>query len=177
MVSNRLRNAVIQVLHVACSNFDIRGHGSRADADIELDVIAAAIVILQVRKHARLLCGQCNLEGCESLWGDNPRRDCASKVLGVEGSEGNVLPHLHITGTPVVEQAVTEDVISGLANRDRLAHIVTLANKRAHLKLEVHALTVRPSRYLPVRGNLTLGTSDIRARDYNGGGPTVVANR
>lgn len=159
-MGDRLWHAVVKIAHVGCGKRVRCIHGWSFKAHLKVDVVAAEIVVLQVRQKCGILSWQGHLERSQSLGCNNPRADRAGKVLSIEGSEGDVLPNLHISCTPIVQQAITKNVIASLTDRDGISHSVCLANKGTHLELKVHASARSPSGGLLVSRDLTLGASD-----------------
>jgi len=129
-------------------------HSGCLNENIKVDVVAAQVVVLKVRKHSGLLGFQSDLKGSESLWRHNPWRDSAGKILGVEGSKRDVLPLLHVSSTPVIEEDESEDMVSSLVNGDGITLDVCLSDERAHLELKIQKVASGPFGYL-------LGSRDL----------------
>ena len=96
-MSDGLRNGVIQVLGVRGADLVMLVHSRGLEANLKVDVVAAQVLILEVGKQLGFLLGEGNLEGCESLRGDNPGADGGTEILGVEGSKRNIFPNLKVT--------------------------------------------------------------------------------
>ena len=176
VMGDGLLNRVVEVTHVA-GGHDVRlGHSGRLDEHLEVDVVAAQVVVLEVRQHTWLLGRKGNLERSEGLGSDNPGGDGAGEVLGVEGSKRDVLPNLHVSGRPIVQDAVTEDMVAGLVDGDGVAHGVGLGDERAHLELKIHTVASRPGGDLLVGGDLALGAADLGTGDDDRGSSTVVTD-
>ena len=106
----------------------------------------------------------------------HPRRDRRRERLAEERAQRHVLPGLHVAGGPVVHQHHAEEVVGGLADRDRLPERAVPADHEADLGLDVEALG-GPERRRPVVGPaLPVRPAHGRARDDDRPGPPVVGD-
>ena len=89
---------------------------------------------------------------------DDPRADAGQEILGEERPERLIFPRLQIARRPVVEQAITGDMLGRLADRDRLPELVALADPDAELELVIEA----PAR--AIFGRIGVGRLALAAR-------------
>jgi len=113
--------------------------------NLQVDIVATQILILQILQHLWLLFWQCNFEWLECLRCDDPRGYCRTEVLGVEGTERHVLPDLQITGTPIIEKYISKDMVSCVANLDWVSQVIALSDNCSEFELEVKSLAVGES--------------------------------
>lgn len=180
-MSDGLGNGVVQVLHVALSDHVVFGHLGSLDVNLEVDVVRAQVVVLEVVHHLGFLLGELDLERFESLGSDDPGGDSTGKVLGVEGSEGNVFPNLQVTARPIVKKGVSENVVLGIVDLDRLTHLVSSSNDGSHLELKIESVALRPRRSSNLsltgrRSNLTLRSADLSSINDDRGSTSMVTN-
>ena len=76
-------------------------------------------------------------ERLQRFGGHHPRRDAGNKALGQERAQRLVFPGLDIPRRPVVEQAETGNMLACFADRDRVAHVIALANPDPQFQLVV----------------------------------------
>lgn len=115
------------------------GQQQHFEFDIECTGGLVALV-QQVRQWLRVAIRACRLGAAERLQRfsrDHPRRDGGNEAFGQERPQGLVFPSLDITRRPVVEQAQAGYVLGSIANRDRLAHVIALANPDAQFQFVV----------------------------------------
>ena len=107
----------------------------------------------------------------------HPGRDGAGEVLGQEGAQRLVLPGLHVTRGPVVEQHQAEEVVFGLRQRHALAQRVAGADEGAQLQFVVQPLArAQGGRLGRGRFQLAQRAAYRRATDDKGRGPPVIAD-
>src|SRR5437588_4832075 len=70
----------------------------------------------------------------QRLWGHNPGRNRSREVFGQKRAQRLVFPGLDIACGPVVKKAIAADALTGLADRNGLAHRVSRPDP--HPKLE-----------------------------------------
>src|SRR6185369_4319237 len=68
---------------------------------------------------------------------DDPRRNTGQEILGQERPERLIFPRLQVARGPVVEKAISRNMLAGFADRDRLTEIVALPNPDTELQLVI----------------------------------------
>jgi len=162
-------------------------HAVSLNIDAELDVVAAVVLVDQVRERSGvylLSSTRLALERLEGHGGDDPGGNRRGPVLGSEGAQGNVLPLLDVAGAPVVHDNKAEDAILGLVHGDLGAGRVGWpAHENCHLQLEVAKAAGTVGRSLlglsGVLLELPAGANDssVGPRQKNGRSAAVVPNR
>ena len=137
-----LRHTVVQILHVAGGHQVGLLKFWGLDEDFKVDVVGAEVTVLQVWEHAWILLWQGTLEGGQGFWSNDPWTDGGGEVLGVEGTQRDVLPNLQVSGTPIIEKAVAKDVVAGIFDCDWISKFVWSSNESSHFEFQVksHAL-------------------------------------
>lgn len=111
------------------------------NADFELDVIDVLLLrLLEIGLNSSLVLQSLGTERCKGILGNNPRADGRTKVLTVERTQGNVLPSLDVTSTPVVQENVTKDVLASIVDGNRVTHLGRLTDEASKLELVVESL-------------------------------------
>ncbi|MNV15918.1 hypothetical protein D3C71_1066630 [compost metagenome] len=158
-------------------------HGLGEQQYFQFDVERASglvALVEQVRQRLRIALGTCRLGTTERLQrfgGDHPRRDAGDEAFRQERPQRLVFPGLDVPCRPVVEQAETGDVIGGVANGNRVAHVVALADPDAQLQFVVQARARAERRFaLTGRQRLAFRAAHIGTGRANGRRTTVVAD-
>ena len=138
------------------------------------------IGIQQIRQRLRITLRArrlCTTERFQGFGGHHPWRNASDKAFGQERPQRLVFPRLNVTRRPVVEQAETGNVFARLADRDGIAHVVTLADPDAQLQFIVQTDAGAKHRFgLPGGQGLAFRTAHVDARRANGRGTAVVAD-
>src|SRR5690349_16196871 len=102
--------------------------------------MGAVFGVVEVRQR-RGIAGRsrkgCGAERRQGLRGDDPRRNRGAEILAEERAERLSFPALQVARRPVVEQAIAEDVVGCLADRDAAAELGWRADVDAELELEI----------------------------------------
>jgi len=158
-------------------------HRSRGEQHFQLDIKGARVLIAlvqQVGQRLRITLWTCRLglaERFQSFGSHHPRRDAGNKAFRQKRPQRLVLPGLDIPRRPVVEQAETSDMLGGIANGNRIAYGIALADPDAQLQLIVQARAWAKGRLgLAGRQGLAFRASHLCTRGANGRGTAVVAN-
>lgn len=136
---------------------------------------------MEVVHEFGLLLGQRDLERLKSLGSNDPGADGGGKVLCTERSKRNVLPDLQITGTPIVKENVSEDVVFSIVALDGVSEIVSFSDNGSHLKLKIETVGLGPRGVFNLslawrRSNLTLGSANGSAIENDRGSTSMVSN-
>ncbi|VVN19213.1 hypothetical protein PS676_04212 [Pseudomonas fluorescens] len=111
--------------------------------------------------------------GCHHPW-----RDAGNETLRQERPQWLVFPRLDIPRRPVVEQAETGDVIGGLTDGNRVAHLVALADPDTQFQLVIQTCAGAEGRLgLTGRQGLAFRPANVGAGRANGRCATVVTDR
>jgi len=176
-VGQLLGKGPVHVLQVGARNHIVVAALCWLQLDLQVDVIGRWDAVFEkIRQGCRILLWTWNQEGLKSIHGHNPGRHGGTKVLAEEGSKGNVLPGLNVTGTPVVHEDNTEHVVLGVLNSDGLAQVVASTDKeglkgKKRMNRQVQFLIP----HIPLamahknfaRGNTTIKVESLPSRVHN----------
>ncbi|MNY02778.1 hypothetical protein D3C86_1353650 [compost metagenome] len=158
-------------------------HGFGEQQHFQFDVEAASRLIAfveQVRQWLRIAFRACRLgttERFQRFGRDNPWRNAGDETLRQERPQRLVFPGLDVPRRPVVEQAETGDVISGVTDGDGVAHVVALTDPDAQFQFVIQARAWTKGRLgLTGRQRLAFRTTHVGAGRANGRSATVITN-
>src|SRR5687768_16886818 len=121
-------------------------HPLSLDVNLEVYVepagalIAAVAEILERLRIIRVAFECFRTEWSESLHRYDIRRNRRREILRQERPERLVFPRLNVACRPVVDQAYAEDMLFGLADRNRPTEFVSLSYKKPELHFVVEIL-------------------------------------
>src|SRR5690606_3963511 len=147
--------------------------------DIQRTLLLVLLVV-EIRQRLRVTLGPRRLgatEGLQCFGHHDPGRDAGGEALGQEWPQRLVLPGLEVARRPVVEQAEARHMAARLADRNRLAAGVALADPDTQLQLVVEPLARTEARLAGTRRQgLAIGTPHRCAGHIDGRSATVIAD-
>src|SRR6266436_954766 len=134
MMCKLLGRGIIQFAGVRAANDGGLVRTSGLYRHFKRDIIKHRSGLKQIWQQWTLTFGRPNAEWLKRLRCYDPRANGRRECLALKRSERLVLPSLDVASGPVVQPDITKDVLVGLGDGNRLAHLRRCTDDRAKLE-------------------------------------------